>query len=134
MIPSAVLSGSTTTRTTMKTTLNNNQSVPVRSGDSHSFGICRLTTLGASDATIQIILPVSISILPSYRHTLIARLLFHHHLLFYLTSFLYLPFTCYIDPRLIILRRYNIGVLPFPISLPYFAFTLILTLPLLYSR
>ena len=50
----------------------------------------------------------------------LTHLLFHHHFLFYLTSFLYLPFTCYIDPRLIILRRYNIGFLPFPISLPYF--------------
>ena len=90
MTPLAVLSRSTTIRTTMNTTLNNNQYIPVRSDDSHSFGICRLTTLGASDATIQIIVTVSISILPSYRHTLIARLLFPHHFLFYLISFLYL--------------------------------------------
>ena len=75
MTPSAVLSESITTRTAMNTALNTNNSVPDCSNDHRGFGVYQLTTVGASDATIRTLVPVSISA-PPYRKALITKLLF----------------------------------------------------------
>ena len=75
MTPTAVLSESTTTYTAINTASNNNQSIPTRSTDQHGFGVYQLTTVGASDATIRTLVPVSIST-SLYRKALITTLFF----------------------------------------------------------
>ena len=76
MTPTAVLSKSTTTHTAMNTASNNNQSISARSTDQHGFGVYQLTAVGASDATIRTLVPVSISNLPQ-RKAFIAKLFSH---------------------------------------------------------
>ena len=82
------------TQFAMNTTTNNNLSFPadmsgpnpfsagvfpqtatVSSSESNGFGVYQLTPVGASDATIRTLVPVSISALP-YRKALIAKLFF----------------------------------------------------------
>ena len=75
MTPSAGLSEFTTTRTAMNTALNNNQSVTACSSDQNGFGVYQMTTVGASEATIRTLVPVSTSASP-YRKALIAKLFF----------------------------------------------------------
>ena len=91
MTPTSVLSDSTTTRHTMNTASHNNQSIFSRSDDLHNFAVYQLTTLAASAVTIHTLVPfLLVPPPPLYRKNLIAKLLFHHHPLFCLVSFLYL--------------------------------------------
>ena len=79
MKPSAVLSESTTTRTAMNTTLNNNKSILARSNDQHGFGVYQRTAIDASKETIRTLLPVP-TCAPPYRNALIAKLFFRQFL------------------------------------------------------